>query len=44
MNRIKYAEFRIFCFCVDVYKVYEGNEYNKIYEILSTLKSKKLKI
>ena len=41
---MKYAELKIFCICVDVYKNYEGNDYNKIYEVLSILKNKKLKI
>ena len=44
INRLKYAELKIFCICVDVCKIYEGNDYNKIYKILSTLKDKKLKI
>ena len=33
-----------FCICVDVYKIYEGNDYDKLYEVLSTSKIKKLKI
>ena len=28
---------------MDVYKLYEGNAYDKIYKVLSTLKNKKLK-
>ena len=44
INRIKYAEVKIFSICVDVYKNYEGDDYDKIYEVLSTLKNKKLKI
>ena len=44
INRLKYAEQKIFCICVDVYKMYEGDDYDEIYEILSTLKNKKLKI
>ena len=44
INRLKYAEVKIFSICVDVYKIYEGNDYNEIYKILSTLKNKKLKI
>ena len=39
-----YAEEKIFCICMVVYEIYEGNEYNKIYEALSTLKNKKLEI
>ena len=44
LNRLKYAEQKLFCICIDVYKIYEGDEYYKIYEDLSTLKNKKLKI
>ena len=40
INRLKYAEVKIFSICVDVYKFYEGNDYDKIYEVLSTLKKK----
>ena len=41
---MKYAEVKIFCICIDVYKNYEGDDFNEIYKILSTLKNKKLKI
>ena len=44
MNGLKYAELKIFCICVDAYKIYEGNDYDKIYEVLLTLKNRKLKI
>ena len=44
INRLKYAEVKIFSICIDLYKIYEGDDYDKIYEILSTLKNKKLKI
>ena len=44
INRLEYAELKIFCICVGVYRSYEGNGYNKIYEILSTLKNKNLKM
>ena len=43
INRLKYAEVKLFSICVDVYKIYEGDDFDKIYEVLSTLK-KKLKI
>ena len=43
ISRLKYAEQKIFCICIDVYKIYEGDDYDKIYEVLSTLKNKKLK-
>ena len=44
INRLKYAEQRIFCICIDLYKIYEGDDYDEIYKVLSTLKNKKLKI
>ena len=42
-NRTKYVELKIYCKCVGVYKIYEGNDYKKN-EVLSKLKNKKLKI
>ena len=44
INRLKYAEAKIFSICVDLYKIYEGDDYDEIYKILSTLKNKKLKV
>ena len=44
INRLKYAEQKIFCVCIEVYQLYEGKNYDKIYEVLSTLKNKKLNI
>ena len=41
---MKHAEVKIFSICVDVYKIYEGDNYDKIYKILSTIKNKKLKV
>ena len=35
---------QIFCICVDAYRIYEGNDFDKIYEVLSTLKNKKFKL
>ena len=43
-NRLKYAEQKIFCICIDVNKIYEGNDFDEIYKILSIIKNKKLKI
>ena len=40
INRLKYAEVKIFSICVEVYKIYEGNVFDKVYEVLSTLKKK----
>ena len=42
INRLKYAEVKIFSICVDVYKIYETDDFDKIYEVLSTLKNKKI--
>ena len=44
INRLKYAEQKIFSICVDLYKIYEDDDYDEIYKVLSTLKNKKLKI
>ena len=44
INRLKYAEPKIFCICVDVYKIYENIDFDKTYEVLSTLKNKRIKI
>ena len=44
INRLKYAEVKIFSICVDLYKIYEGGDYGEIYKHLSTLKNKKLKL
>ena len=44
INRLKYAEQKIFSICIDVYKIYEGDDFNELCKILSTLKNKKLKI
>ena len=43
INRLKYAEVKIFSICVDLEKIYEGDNYDEIYKILSILKNKKLK-
>ena len=44
INRLKYSEQKIFCICIDVYDIYNGNEYDEIYKVSSTLKNKKFKI
>ena len=44
INRLKYAEVKIFSICVDVYKIYERNDFDEIYKVLSILKNKELKI
>ena len=42
--RLKYAEQKIFCVCIDKNKIFEGDDYDEIYKVLSTLKNKKLKM
>ena len=44
INRLKYAEQKIFCICIDLKMIYDGNDYDEIYKVLKTLKNKKLKI
>ena len=44
INRLKYADQKIFCICIDLYQIYEGDDFNELYKVLSTLKNKKLKI
>ena len=38
MNRLNCAEQKIFCICIDLYQLYEGNDCDKMFEVLSTLK------
>ena len=42
-NRLKYAEVKIFSLCVDVYKIYEGDDFDEINKVLSALKKIKNK-
>ena len=44
INRFKYAEHKFFCVCIDVYKIYERDDFDEIFESLSNLKNTKLKI
>ena len=39
LNRIKYAEVKKFSKCKVVYKIYEGDGFDEIYKVLSTLKN-----
>ena len=43
INRIKNAAVKICSICVDVYKIYEGDDFGEINKVLSTLKNEKLK-
>ena len=40
INRLKYAEQKIFCISVGVNKIQESNDYDTIYELFQTLKNK----
>ena len=44
INKLKYAEHKLFCICIDVYKIYEGGDFDKTYEALSKFKNEKVKI
>ena len=44
INRLNYAEHKIFCICVDAYNNYEGDEFDKTFEALSNLKKKKVEV
>ena len=44
INRLKYAEVKLFSICLDLYKIYESDDFSEILKYLSTLKNKKLKI
>ena len=38
INRKKYAENKIVCNCMEVYKIYEGNDFDKKCEAFLTLR------
>ena len=44
INRLKNAEHNLICICIDVYEIYESDDYDKIYEVLTSLNNKKLKL
>ena len=44
INQLKDAEQKILCICIDVYKIYEANDYDEIFEALSELKNEKFRI
>ena len=41
---LKFSERKIFCICVDVNKICEGDDFDRIVEVLSTIKFEKLNI
>ena len=41
---MKYVEIKIFSVCVDVIRVYKSDDYDKKFEVLSTIKNKKLNV
>ena len=40
IKRLKYAEHNIFCICIDVYRIYEVDDKDKLFEVLSKLNIK----
>ena len=44
ITRIKYAEQKTFCICIDVYQIYQGDDFNEFFNVLTKFKIKKLKI
>ena len=44
INRLKYSEHKKVFVCIEVYKIYEGDDFGKIYEVFSTFKIKIIKI
>ena len=44
ISRLKFSQLKLFCKGVDVYKIEESDDFDKIFEVLSALKTKKLKI
>ena len=40
---MKYAEKKILCECIDVYKIYKRDNLNEIFDVLSTLEKKEIK-
>ena len=43
IDRLKYAQPKIFCICIDIHKINESSEFKKIFEVVVELKNKKLK-
>ena len=43
INRLKYAEVKIFSICVDLCQIHQGGDFNEIYKVLSTLQKQKIK-
>ena len=36
INRLKYAEQKKFCICIEVYQIHESHDYDEKFEVLST--------
>ena len=39
ISRLKFAERLNVCICIDVRKIYEGDDFNEVFEVLSRLKT-----
>ena len=44
INRLKQAELEINCICIDVYRVYEADDNDNCFEVLSRKKNEKIKV
>ena len=44
IKRLRYAEKKIICLCIDVYKRNDGDDFNGSFEVLITSRSKKVTI
>ena len=38
INRLKYAEVKIFSICIDLYIIYGGDDYDKVYKVFINIK------
>ena len=43
-SRIKYAEQKLITIAIEIIQIYDGEDYNKMFEVLSQIKKKKLNI
>ena len=41
INRLKYAQKKILCISIDVYKLFEGNDFNGNLDVIWNLKNRK---
>ena len=44
INRLKYAQHKILCIYIDLYKLYEVNDFIQFFDVLSRIRDRKLRI